>query len=126
LAAEEFQASLESIEAAERTYREAMGSGGEMQSWRAAVRSQALRGVGRTTEAIELARWAAETSRRQGLRWSVPLSLLALGRALSADDRREDALIALAEAAEAARETGALTLLGEVEAERTALAASTA
>jgi adenylate cyclase len=126
LAAEEFETSLESIEAAERMYREAMGNGGEMQAWRAALRSQALRSLGRTTESIELARWAAETSRRGGLRWSLPLALLALGRALSAEERPKEALGALAEAAEAAEDNGALNLLADIEAEREALAASAA
>ncbi len=126
LAAEEYGASVESIEAAERNYREAMGGGGEMEGWRGALRSQALRGAGRTEEALEVARWAAETSRRRGLLWSLPLSLLALGRGLIAEERREEALDALAEAAEAAREIEALHVLSEIEAEREALAASAA
>jgi hypothetical protein len=66
-------------------YREAMGNGGEMEGWRGALRSQALRGAGRTEEAVELAEWAAETSRRRGLRWSLPIALLALGRALAVE-----------------------------------------
>jgi len=126
LAAEEFEASLEAIEAADRNYREAMGGGGEMEAWRGALRSQALRGVGRTEEAIALARWAVETSRRRGLLWSLPLSLLALGRGLIAEERREEALEALAEGAEVAQGMGALNVLAELEAERRALAASPA
>jgi class 3 adenylate cyclase/tetratricopeptide (TPR) repeat protein len=126
LGAEEPEAALESIEAAERNYREAMGGGGEMEAWRGALRSQALRGVGRTAESIEVARWAAETSRRRGILWSLPISLLALGRGLIAEQRREEALDALAEGAEAARGIGALTALSDIEDEREALAASAA
>jgi len=124
LAAEEFDGALESIEAAEARYREAMSSGGEMEAWRAAIRSQALREVGRTEEAIELATWAAAVSRERGLRWSLPLALLALGRAQIAVGRHEEALAALAEGAEVARETEAVNLLTEIEAERDALAPS--
>jgi class 3 adenylate cyclase/tetratricopeptide (TPR) repeat protein len=126
LAAEEFEASLDSIETAERMYREAMGSGGEMEAWRGALRAQALRGLGRTEESVELAGWAVETSRRRGLRWSLPLALLVFGRGLIAAERRGQAAEVLAEAAEAARATGSLTLAEEVEAERRALAASAA
>ena len=36
LAAEEYAGALDSIEEAERLYREAMGNGGEMEAWRAA------------------------------------------------------------------------------------------
>jgi hypothetical protein len=97
-----------------------------MESWRAALRSQALRGVGRTGESIEVARWAAETSRRRGMLWSLPISFLALGRGLIAEERREEALEALSEGAAAAREIGALTVLAEIEDERKALAASAA
>jgi class 3 adenylate cyclase/tetratricopeptide (TPR) repeat protein len=126
LATEEFQAALNSIEAAERNYREAMGGGGEMEGWRGALRSRALLGVGRTGEAIEVARWSAETSRRRGLLWSLPTSLLALGRGLVAEGRREEALRALDEGAEAAQEIGALNALNDIEAEREAIAASAA
>jgi adenylate cyclase len=126
LAAEEYEDSLESIEAAERMYREAMGNGGEMEGWRGALRSQALRGAGRTEEAIELAAWAAETSRRRGLRWSLPIALLALGRALAVEGRDEAALEALAEGAEVARDSDALALLADIESEREALTPSAA
>jgi adenylate cyclase len=126
LGTEEFEAALEAIEAADRNYRAAMGGGGEMEGWRGALRSQALRGVGRTGEAIEVARWAAETSRRRGMLWSLPLSLLALSRGLIAEGRHEAALEALAEGAEAAREIGALNALVDIEAEREALPAGAA
>ena len=126
LAAEEYEEALESIEEAEQMYREAMDVGGEMEAWRGALRCQALRGAGRTEEAIELGRWAAETSRERGLRWSLPIALLALGRALIEEGRHEEALEALGEGAEVARDTRALSLLVDIEAEREALSTSRA
>ncbi len=126
LAAEEYEDSLEAIEEAERLYREAMGSGGEMEGWRAALRSQALRGAGRTEEAIDLAAWAADVCRERGLRWSLPIALLALARGLVEEGEHEAALEALSEGAEVARDTGALSLLGDIEAERDALSPSRA
>jgi len=124
LAAEEYEAALDSIDEAEAMYREAMEVGGEMEGWRAALRSQALRGAGRTEEAIEVARWGAEISRERGLNWSLPLALLALGRALAEEERHEEALEAFAEGAEMARDTKALSLLADIEAEREALSPS--
>ncbi|HEX5609479.1 MAG TPA: adenylate/guanylate cyclase domain-containing protein [Solirubrobacterales bacterium] len=126
LAAEEYEAALDSMEEAERIYGEAMGTGGEMEAWRGGLRAQALRGAGRTAEAIELGQWAAETARRRGLHWSLPLALLALGRAQVEAGLHEEALAAFDEGAEVARETGALSLLADIEAERDALAASRA
>ena len=58
-----------------------MGNGGEMEAWRGGIRAEALRGVGRTEEAIEVARRASEVARERGMLWSLPLALLALGRA---------------------------------------------
>ncbi|HEX6665319.1 MAG TPA: adenylate/guanylate cyclase domain-containing protein [Solirubrobacterales bacterium] len=124
LAAEEYEAALDSIDEAEQMYREAMEVGGEMEGWRAALRSQALRGSRRTEEAIELGRWGAEISRERGLHWSLPLALLALGRALVEDDRHEEALEAFAEGAQVARDTKALSLLADIESEREALSPS--
>jgi class 3 adenylate cyclase/tetratricopeptide (TPR) repeat protein len=124
-AAEDYADALESIEEAERLYRDAMGTGGEWEGWRAAIRSQALRGVGRTEEAAEVASWAVEVSRERGMRWTLPLALLALGRARAAEGR-EGAAEALEEAAKVAGETEALSLLADIEAEREALSASAA
>jgi tetratricopeptide (TPR) repeat protein len=126
LAAEEPADSLASIEEAERVYREAMDSGGEMEGWRAVIRSQALRETGRTEEAIEVAGWAAEISRERGMIWTLPLALLALGRAQIASGRDGEALATLDEAANLSRDRGAVTLLNDVEAEREALLASRA
>jgi class 3 adenylate cyclase/tetratricopeptide (TPR) repeat protein len=116
------EGALESIEESERLYREAMDNGGEMASWRAHLRSQALREVGRTDEAIEVAEWAVKTSRERGFLWTYPAALLALSRALRAAGR-PGAAEPLAEAEQVARETGAETLLIDLEAEREALEA---
>jgi class 3 adenylate cyclase/tetratricopeptide (TPR) repeat protein len=126
LAGEEYEGALESMEEAERMYLEAMGGGGEMEAWRAGMRCQALRGAGRTEEAVEVGRWAAATARERGLLWSLPVALLALGRAELAAGRREEAMAAFDEGAEVARETGALSLLADIEAERDTLAPSRA
>jgi class 3 adenylate cyclase len=120
LAAEEFEDALASIEEADRIYREAMRVGGEMEAWRSQLRARALTGLGRTEEAIEEAEWAARVSRERGLRWSLPLSLLALGQALNAAGR-EGAAEALDEAEQVARETEAFICLDDIEAEREAV-----
>jgi class 3 adenylate cyclase/tetratricopeptide (TPR) repeat protein len=114
------EGSLESIEESERLYRELMDEGGEMAAWRAHLRSQALREVGRVEEAVEAAEWAAETSRSRGLLWTYPAAMLALTRALTAAGR-PGALEALGEAERAAIETGAETLMIDIAAEREAL-----
>jgi class 3 adenylate cyclase/tetratricopeptide (TPR) repeat protein len=114
------EGSLESIEESERLYRELMDEGGEMAAWRAHLRSQALREVGRVEEAVEAAEWAAETSRSRGLLWTYPAAMLALTRALTAAGR-PGALEALGEAERVAIETGAETLMIDIAAEREAL-----
>jgi len=124
LAAEDYEAALESFEEAERLYRGAMDGGDEQEAWRAAVRAQALAGVGRADEAVELATWAVKVARARELRWSLPLALLALGRARAAADQ-DDAHEALDEAAAVAAQTEALTALASIEEERAALAAAT-
>ncbi len=121
LAAEEYEAALESIEESEQIYREAMDNGGEMEAWRAAIRAGALIGVGRVTEAVELAAWASEIARERGMLWSLPLALLALGRARAAGGEK-GAREALDEAADIAMRTGAQTTLSAIEEEREALA----
>jgi adenylate cyclase len=123
LAAAEPEDALASIEEAECLYREAMDDGGEMETWRAQMRAQALTGVGRVEEAIEVAEWAIETSRERGMLWAYPIANLALARALVAAGR-EGAEEALAEGERVARQTKALSLLSDIEAEREALAAS--
>jgi class 3 adenylate cyclase/tetratricopeptide (TPR) repeat protein len=116
------EGALESIEESERIYHEAMDSGGEMASWRAQLRSQALREVGRVEEAIEVAESAAEEARVRGMMWTYPTALLALARARAAAGR-EGVAEALEESARVALETGAKTLLIDIEAEREALEA---
>ncbi|HET8566168.1 MAG TPA: adenylate/guanylate cyclase domain-containing protein [Solirubrobacterales bacterium] len=114
------EGALEAIEESERLYRETMEGGGEMATWRAHLRSQALREVGRLEEAVEAAEWAAETSRSRGLLWTYPAAMLALTRALRAAGR-PGAMEALAEAERVAVETGAETLMIDIAAEREAL-----
>jgi len=114
LAAEEYQEALDSIKEADRTYREAMKIGGEMEAWRSQLRARALAGVGRTEEAVAEAEWAVRTSEERGLRWSLPIALLALGRTRHAAGR-EGAVEALEEALEVAKETSAHTCLVDIE-----------
>ncbi len=120
LAAENYDGALESFEEAERLHREAAGGGDEQEAWRAAVRAEALTGVGRAEEAAEIAAWAAEIARKRELRWSLPLALLALARARTAAGA-EGARETLDEAAAVAAETRAMTVLDAIEAEREAL-----
>jgi class 3 adenylate cyclase/tetratricopeptide (TPR) repeat protein len=123
LVAEDYAAALDSFEEAERVYRDAVPDGDEMEAWRDALRAQALAGVGRTEEGVALAERAVAIARERGMRWSLPLALLATARtrtsagAAGADE-------ALNEAAEVAEETGAVTSLAAIEEEREALAAS--
>lgn len=116
----EHAAALEAIEEAEALYREAMGNGGEMDTWRASVRAEALTGVGRVPEAIELAEWAAAEAEARGMRWPLPLALLALGRARLAAGAG-DARAAFEGAAQVAAETGSRSVLEAAEEERDAL-----
>jgi class 3 adenylate cyclase/tetratricopeptide (TPR) repeat protein len=123
LAAEEYQEALDSIEEADQIYREAMKIGGEMEGWRSQLRANALIGVGRTEEAIAEAEWAVRVSRERGLRWSLPIALLALGRARHAAGQ-DGVDAALEEALDVARRTNALTCVVEIEAEREMLASA--
>ncbi len=123
LATGEIAAALDSLEEAERLYRGAMGSGGELASWRAAARATALRGLGRIEEAVEVAAWAAAEAREKGMLWPLPKALasLAEARAAAGEAGVEEAL---AEAVEVAERTGALLTLGEVEAAHERIAAA--
>jgi tetratricopeptide (TPR) repeat protein len=120
LAAGEYAGALDSLEEAERIYRAAMDNGGEMEAWRAALRADALTGVGRAEEAIELAEWAAGIAEERGMRWSLPLALLAAGRARVAAGH-EGVREVLDRAAAIAEETGAAATLTVIEDERGAL-----
>jgi adenylate cyclase len=123
LAAEEPAAALDSIESADRIYSEAMPDGGEMAVWRAAIRSEALTGVGRLEEAVAVAEAAAEEARDYRLLWSVPLALRALARARAAEGG-EDVTDLLDEAERVARSTGCEMSVISIEREREALAAA--
>jgi tetratricopeptide (TPR) repeat protein len=114
LVAGDYDAALTSIEEAERLYRSAMDTGGEMEAWRGALHAAALLGVGRVEEAIETASRAAETARRRGLFWGLPLALRALGRALAEKGDPEAAREALSDAAGVAEQTGAVITLAEI------------
>jgi hypothetical protein len=108
------------MEEAEAVYRAAMDNGGEMEAWRAALRADALTGVGRAEEAIALAEWAADIAEERGMLWSQPLAMLAAGRARIAAGR-EGAREVLDRAATIAEETGAATTLAVIDEERGAL-----
>ena len=123
LAAEDFAAALGSLEEAERLHREAMSGGDEQEAWRAALRAEALTGVNRAEEAEGIAAWAAAVARGRELLWSLPLSLLAQGRARAALER-DDAHEPLEEAAAVAERSGATPMLEAIEEERAALAAA--
>ena len=124
LAAEEYGEALKAIEESERIYREAMPSGGEMEAWRAAVRAEALAGVGRAREAAGLAEWASGIARERGMHWSLAEALYALGVA-RAEAGLDGAEQALAEAAEVAERNGAATTVQSIEETRAELATGT-
>jgi tetratricopeptide (TPR) repeat protein len=117
LNAGEAEEALRSIEEAERLYRDAMGSGGEMEAWRGQLRAQALTAVGRPEEAVEVAEEAAAIARQRGMMWTYPVAMLALSRALRAAGR-DGGLEALEESERVARLTGAMALLADLELEK--------
>jgi len=122
LAAGESGPALDALEEAEQLYRGAMGNGGEVGSWRAALRAEALCDLGRAGEALDLAEWAAGSARENGMLWPLPQALQALAgvRAALGRDGLEEALD---EAAAVARRTGSLLSLREVEMTRERLGA---
>jgi class 3 adenylate cyclase/tetratricopeptide (TPR) repeat protein len=122
-AAGDYAKALEVLEEAERVYRGAVPDGDEMEAWRAALRAEALTGVGRAEEALELAEWASGIARERGMLWSLPLTLqaLALARATTGQDGVGEALD---EAAEIAEQTGAITSLEAIETTRSTLGAA--
>jgi len=117
IAAGDYAGALDSLEEAERLYRAAVSDGDEMETWRAGLRSEALTGVGRAEEGLELAEWATGVARERDMLWSLPLTLQAVAIARAATGR-DGAGIALDEAAEIARETGAMISLQAVETTR--------
>jgi len=123
IAAGDYGPALDSIEEAERIYRAAVSEGDEMETWRAGLRSEALTGVGRAEEGLELAEWASGVARERGMLWSLPLDLQAVAIARAAMGR-EGVEAALDEAAQVASETGAMISLQAVETTRETLGAA--
>jgi class 3 adenylate cyclase/tetratricopeptide (TPR) repeat protein len=117
LIAEEYEAALESIETSEALYRGAMDNGGEMEGWRGQLRARALVLVGREEEALEVAEKAARVTRERGMLWSYPVAMLTLARARAAAGA-DGVAEAFEEAERVARETGATTLLMDIEEEK--------
>jgi class 3 adenylate cyclase/tetratricopeptide (TPR) repeat protein len=122
LAAGDPEAALASLEEAERVYRSAIPGGDEMECWRAGLRAEALTGVGRVEEAIELGEWSSEVARERGMLWSLPLALRALALARNAGGR-DGVRAAIDEAAAVAERTGAVVSLRGVEEAREAIGA---
>ena len=122
IAAGDYAGALDSLEEAERVYRAAASEGDEMETWRAGLRAEALVGVGRGEEGLELAEWATEVARERGMLWSLPLDLQAVAIARAATGR-DGADTALDEAAEVAAGTGAMISLEAVETTRETLGA---
>jgi class 3 adenylate cyclase/tetratricopeptide (TPR) repeat protein len=124
LVAGEFEEALEAIELSDRLYREAMGSGGEVEAWRSNLRARALLGVGRTQEGLEEAEWAVETAKRRGMGWQISpgLQTLAKARAAAGVPGVEEALD---EGAAEARGRGHTMTLHRIEADRAALLTGT-
>ena len=118
----DFESALESIEEADRLYLGAMGVGGEMEGWRGSVRAEALRGLGRTDEALAAAERAVEASGSRGIEWGGILALLALGRARGDTGDFDAADETLAEALEMARRHRAIVNMERIEGARRALA----
>jgi adenylate cyclase len=120
IAAGDYAGALEALEDSERIYRAAVSDGDEMETWRAGLRAEALIGVGRAEEALELAEWATATARERGMLWSLPLTLqaVAIARTALGRDGVEDALD---EASEVAEQTGATISLEAVETTRATL-----
>jgi class 3 adenylate cyclase/tetratricopeptide (TPR) repeat protein len=123
LAAGEGEAALETIEQADRRYRDAMGSGGEAEAWRSTLRARALLGAGRPDEALVEAEWAAGTAERREMGWQIPIALHALAQARAATGRPgvDEALDA---AAAAAARYGQQMMLEQIEADRGTLIAA--
>ncbi len=123
ISAGECDEALETVQLADRLYREAMGSGGETEAWRSTLRARALLGLGRNAEALEEAEWATSTAERRGMGWQIPTALhtLAQARAATGIGSVEEALD---RGAAAARDRGHLMTLARIEADREVLLAA--
>ncbi len=123
IAADEFEQALESVQLADRLYREAMGTGGETEAWRSTLRARALLGLGRAAEALEEIEWAVDTAVRRAMGWQIPTAFhtLAQARAAAGTTGVEDAL---ARATDAATDRAHLMTLRRIEADRSSLLAA--
>ncbi len=75
------EGALDSLERGDRLYREAMGDGGEAETWREALIAEALVGVGRVPEGLARAERAIAIVRDRGLLWGLPRALRTLAQA---------------------------------------------
>jgi class 3 adenylate cyclase len=119
----EHAAAVESIEMAERIYREAMNAGGEQEHWRGTLLTWALLGLGRDEEALAKAETMAAIARDREMNWGLPTALLALAQARHATGAA-GAEAALDEATEICERLGHAHTLGKLEQERAVLAAA--
>ncbi len=108
---------LESVETADRLYREAMGAGGEAEGWRRAMRARALLGLDRASEAIGEAQSAAQTARQAGMLWQLPPALHVLAQAQVATGSA-GAQRSLEEAIEISERHGHRMALRRIQADR--------
>ena len=113
----EFEAGLADIERAEREYREAMGTGGEMEAWRGTLRTKALLGSGRGEDALAAAEAAVATAREREMGWALPITLHGLAAARAALGH-DGVAAALDEAAAIAGADGHTMLLRRIEEAR--------
>jgi predicted ATPase/class 3 adenylate cyclase len=119
----EFEAALADVERAAHDFREAMGTGGEMEAWRTTLRGRALFGAGRTEEALAQAEESVAISRRREMLWQLPAALHLLAEARAAAGVA-GAREALDESERLARAQGHLMTLRRVEAARRGLVAA--
>src|SRR3954451_19068800 len=99
-----------------------MGVGGEMEGWRNGIRAEALRGLGRTEEAVEVAHGAVDAALGRGIEWGGTLAMHALARALAANGELEQAERTAEEALAIAHQNRATVTARMLEADREAFA----
>jgi len=119
----EHEAALESLELAERIYREAMTGGGEQEAWRGTLHAIALLGLERNGEALTQAEAMVEIAREREMNWQLPSALLAVAQARQATGTAgvEEALD---EGAALCERLDHRLTLSKIEAERGALTAA--
>ena len=108
------EGALDSLERADRLYREAMGDGGEAEAWREALIAEALVGVGRVPEGLARAEHAVAIVRDRGLLWGLPRALRALAEARIAAGEPGGGEL-LDDAEKAARDNGRVIELKGIE-----------